>query len=215
MRTFFIWLVLLGSGLGIHTALTRPSPTGTATEAINILRDPIQQSLGKQAPISVTLDQGTVSLTPVARYRIAARMMSRQAYWWSPGTWNAKLSPYDLILVWEKFAEPDYDRFLRYTHDMRWFFYTFAPGGPADLADVRTHAANTHIIPATDNVLKAIKMIKKKQPVLLEGFLVNVVGTYADQPVSWMTSLSRTDDGRGACELLYVTHVTLNTRVYE
>ena len=51
-------------------------------------------------------------------------------------------------------------------------------GSPCDVAYVICHASNNHIIPATRNIWYAVKTIKEKKKVVLEGFLVSVSGTY-------------------------------------
>ena len=63
------------------------------------------------------------------------------------------------------------------------------------------HSANTHIIPASADVLRTLRQIRTNHYVELEGYLVNVVleGT------TLRISLSRTDSGAGACGRLYVT----------
>ena len=84
-----------------------------------------------------------------------------------------------------------------------------------DPSYIITHSANNHIIPATENVQRALKIIKKRDRVVLEGYLVNLKGTYKGREVRWNTSLSRTDTGNGSCELFYVSKVRIDTRVYE
>ena len=71
------------------------------------------------------------------------------------------------------------------------------------------------MIPANENVRRAVKMIKEKDEVFLEGFLVSLKGTYKGETVTWNSSLSRTDTGDGSCELFYVSKVRIDTMVYE
>ena len=86
---------------------------------------------------------------------------------------------------------------------------------PFDTSYVIAHSANNHIIPANENIHRAVKMIKKKMRLFLEGYLVNLKGTYKGREVSWNTSLSRTDTGNGSCELFYVSKVRIDTKIYE
>jgi len=62
---------------------------------------------------------------------------------------------------------------------------------------------------------RAIKTIKKKDRIVLKGFLINLKGTPKGQAVAWNTSLSRTDTGIGSCELFYVAYVRIETKLYE
>ncbi len=57
--------------------------------------------------------------------------------------------------------------------------------------------------------------LKEQDRVVLEGVLVNIKGTYKGQPVTWNTSLSRTDTGSASCELFYVSKARIDTKVYE
>lgn len=57
------------------------------------------------------------------------------------------------------------------------------------------HSSNNHIIPATENLRKAVKSIKTGRKIVLEGFLVNLTGTYERQTVWSDTSMSRSDTG--------------------
>jgi hypothetical protein len=50
--------------------------------------------------------------------------------------------------------------------------------------------------------------------VRLEGWLVDIDGV-DDRSFHWATSRTRTDEGPGSCETVYVTRLTLNHRVYE
>jgi len=80
---------------------------------------------------------------------------------------------------------------------------------------VVAHSANNHIVPVNENVGRAVKSVKKKDAVVLEGYLVNIQGSYKGRDVRWNSSLSRTDTGNGSCELFYVTKVRIESKVYE
>ena len=57
--------------------------------------------------------------------------------------------------------------------------------------------------------------VKTKEKVNLEGFLVQLTGTYHGSTVNWNTSLSRTDTGNGSCELFFVSKARIESRIYE
>lgn len=78
-----------------------------------------------------------------------------------------------------------------------------------------TYSSNNHIISANENIRMAIKSLKEKGTVALEGFLVNVSGKYGDTDVWWNSSLSRSDTGDSSCEVFYVTKVRNGEYVYE
>jgi len=186
--------------------------TGVDTDEIDTSRDPIQTSYKSDEPMIREIKNGNVTITPVAEYRISGMVVSKETY---SSNWDGEISPVDLAIVWGKLAEPEYDRYITYNQRNRWYFYQYKPGSPFDNSYVISHSANNHIIPANENIREAVKTIKEKDKVVLEGFLVNIKGTYKGQPVTWNTSLSRKDTGNGSCELFYVSKVRIDTKVYE
>jgi hypothetical protein len=73
---------------------------------------------------------------------------------------------------------------------------------PRDI--VITHSANTHVIPIDSTVKRQLERLRVGEVVRLTGTLVD--GTRDDG--AWIhTSLSRSDTGAGACEVLLVESV--------
>ena len=211
-RKLFIQLVLTILFLCLSYGCDRPKMTGLETDEIDTSRDPIQASHKSDEPFTKEIKNGHFTITPVAEYRISGMVVGKETY--SSG-WGGEISPVDLAIVWGKLAEPGSNRYVTYTQSNRWYFYQYKPGSPFDNSYIISHSSNNHIIPANENIRKAIKTIIKKDKVVLEGFLVNIKGTYKGQPVTWNTSLSRTDTGYAACELFYISKVRIGTKVYE
>jgi hypothetical protein len=211
-RKQFLWLLSIILSFHFLFGCDRPKMTGLATDEIDTSRDPIQTSHKSDEPIIKEIKNGHFTITPVAEYRISGMVVGKETY--SSG-WDGEISPVDLAIVWGKLVEPEYDRYITYIQRSRWYFYQYKSGTPFDNSLVISHSANNHIIPASENIRKAVKRIKEKDKVVLEGFLVNIKGTYKGQPVTWNTSLSRTDTGSASCELFYVCKVRINTKVYE
>jgi hypothetical protein len=186
--------------------------TGLDPDEIDTSRDPIQTSYKSDEPIIREIKNGHFTITPVAGYKILGMVVAKETY---PSGWEGEISPVDLAIVWGRLAESEYDRYISYSQSNRWYFYQYKAGSPFDNSFVISHSANNHIIPASENIHEAVKTIGKKDKVVLEGFLVNIKGTYKRQPVTWNTSLSRTDTGNGSCELFYVSKVRIDTKVYE
>ena len=107
----------------------------------------------------------------MASYKIAALVVGKESYSYG---WNAKISPIDLALAWGKLADPESQKYVSYSQSNRWVSFKMKEGSPFDVAYVISHASNHHIIPATRNIWYAVKTIKEKKKVVLEGFLVNV-----------------------------------------
>ena len=76
-------------------------------------------------------------------------------------------------------------------------------------SDVNRHSANNHLIPADGEIKKEISKIRKGDIVEITGYLVSLKATNPEgETYDWNSSLTRTDTGNGACELIYVTGVT-------
>jgi len=68
------------------------------------------------------------------------------------------------------------------------------------------HAANTHIIPANDSVKHQLSKIRLGQIVHIKGQLVEAKRF---DGWHWRSSLTRGDTGVGACELMYVSELSV------
>jgi hypothetical protein len=211
-RRPFSWFILIILFLCFLSGCNRPKLTGVESDEIDTSQDPIQVSYNSDEPIIKEIKDGHFTMTPVAEYKISGMVVGKETYSFG---WDGEISPVDLAIVWGKLAESEYDRYITYSQSNRWYFYQYKPGSPIDNSFVISHSANNHIIPANENIHEAVKVIGKKDIVVLEGFLVNIKGTYQGQPVTWNTSLSRKDTGNGSCELFYVSKVRIDTKIYE
>lgn len=75
---------------------------------------------------------------------------------------------------------------------------------PIPQRQIEINSANMHIIPAKKEVAQELFWVKSGDLIRLEGYLVNLdalSGWY------WRTSITRTDTGAGACEIVLVTHL--------
>ena len=208
----FLGPVFIGLLLCFLSACDRPQITGMDFDQIDVSRDPIQGSPSSKDPIIIEMENYRFTLTPLAEYRLSGMVVSRETY---SDDWNAKVSPFDLAIVWGKLTEPEYDRYMTYDQSNRWYFYRWKADKPFDDSYVISHSSNNHIIPGNKNIEIAINAIRRKEKVTLEGALVNLAGTVKGEKVTWNTSLSRKDTGDGSCELFYVTKVRIDTKVYE
>jgi hypothetical protein len=210
--TFMLLALLLLSVLfwPTETAVS-PAPAPTI-EPIHATVDPTQWSVAKNTP-PITL-QGSKyqwKLTPRAHFQVIGRVLSRQTY---NRDWQAEISPLDLALGWGELSDPRSDEWINWRQSGRWYFYTWQEEGPYDGEYLRTHSSNIHIIPATGALEKALLQIREDDKVLLEGRLVDVEATRITGTLASKTSLTRTDTGSGACEILYVERLVWNGQAY-
>ncbi len=201
----FLHLFLFAGGC------SSPIPSGEEYSEIDVLGDPVQVS-EKGDPMLKGEKDCTYTIKPVARYKISAIVVGKKSY---PFGCKAKVSPVDLALAWGKLAEPESENYITYGQSDRWYFYEYKPNSPVKNFYIIRHSSNNHIIPANDNILKAIKTIKKKEKIILEGQLVDVNGSHKGRAFWWNSSITRSDTGDGSCEVFYVTKVRIGDKVYE
>lgn len=207
--SFIVFLVLLASLAGCGRAL---EVTSIAAYPVDVLQDPVQTACDGAKPIIMETKAGRFTITPMAAYRVTAMVTGSERY--SMG-WNAEISPCDFALAWGDLTKSEVTPYIRYSQSGRWYYYRYKAACPVSGNYIATHSSNHHIIPANDNVRRAVLAVKRNKHVLLEGYLVNVDGSYKGATVWWRSSLSRSDTGNGACELMYVTRVQIDSYVYE
>jgi hypothetical protein len=138
-------------------------------------------------------------VTPLADFRLSGRVLMMDRYWLGR---ESDLSPEDLTLGWRRMSDQAVLDRMSFVREHR--AYNFRPRGsdwPIPLAEIISHTANLHMIPATAGVEEKLKSVRRGNLVELSGYLVQV-----DAPDGWhwRSSLSRTDTGPGACELVWV-----------
>lgn len=137
-------------------------------------------------------------LTGVASYAVTARVLGHERYFLD--RWSG-LSPIDLALGWGLMSSKMALSRVSVSQGLRYYQWTVEDENVLPFEDIISGSANTHIIPATKEVEKTVKSLDRGQFVSLTGYLVNVSGPNGSW---WNTSLSRDDEGDGACELFYV-----------
>jgi hypothetical protein len=192
--------------------LSRPRSTVVSqdTSLLQPTDDPIQSSVtGKVAAPIVWEESGmTWTMQPQASYQIAARILGNKRYY----DWQSRVAPRDLALAWGDMSDSSVDEWVHWRQSNRWYYYEWDSTPPYSSSYIASHTANVHIIPATDNLDKALRQVEKDDLVYLEGYLVDLQVRDGGRVGHVNTSLSREDTGAGACELLYVERLVVNGR---
>lgn len=175
--------------------------------------DPIQSSVTGEAANPIVWEENgmTWTMQPRASYRIAARVLGNKRYSDS----QSGVAPRDLALGWGDMSDPSVDEWIHWRQSNRWYRYEWDSTPPYSSSYITKHTANVHIIPATDNLEKALRQIQKDDWVYLEGYLVDLRVRDGSREGQVSTSLTRDDKGAGACEILYVKRLILDGRLYE
>jgi len=155
---------------------------------------PIQQDLASEgAPIRLH----GCTLVPLARIRVAARVLGAQRYRFDR---EAALAPVDLALGWGPMSDDEVLSDLSITQMARYYMWSGHPL-PLEPAQIVTNSANMHMIPATDAVRGELLRVRRDDVVRFSGSLVRVEGAGG---WTWTSSLSRRDTGGGSCEVVLV-----------
>lgn len=175
--------------------LAIPHPPGVLAPG-----DPVQGPVLDPAP-SIRLQEWT--LTPLATYSIHARVLSKKTY---SSDATAGISPIDLLVGWGPMSDSAVIETMHFRQSQRFGYWQ--PGRDTLLppSEINHHAANMHLIPANDTVRDRLSSLRVGSVVHLRGKLVEATrdGRAADP---WRSSLTRTDTGNRACEILYVESI--------
>ena len=143
------------------------------------------------------------TIRPLQSFEIEARVLSIEHY--SFGR-EADLAPVDLALGWGPMSDETVLRKIEISQSNR-FYYWHVDAFPIPREQIESNSANMHMIAADSTIEKTLKSIRAGQVVKLSGYLVEVK---AADGWHWRSSLSRTDTGSGACELVYVKKLTVS-----
>ena len=184
--------VLLGAWIYISADVPQPS-------GVLVSSDPNQVDI-----VPRRWTRGEAHFTALAQFDLRARVLSTNHYSFDR---QADLSPVDFALGWGRMSDSDVLSDIKITQSGRFYFWRTRYGRmlPIPRNEVISHSANMHMIPADDDVKKILLDVRTGEIVALSGFLVQVT-----KPNGWVwkTSLSRTDTGNGACEVVWVERVS-------
>mgnify|MGYP000355210971 CR=1 FL=1 len=140
---------------------------------------------------------GGYSITPLASFELKAKVLSKKNY--SFGR-EADLSSTDLTLGWGRMSDEAILKTMDISQSNRWYHWQ-TEELLIPRSEISQTSANMHMIPADDLIRSQLKRVRKGDIVSIRGSLVRVDG---DNGWRWRSSLTRNDTGGGACELVYV-----------
>ncbi len=162
--------------------------------------EPYQRLIGGGIP----WQDGTHKYTPLADFHMQARVLGTESYWLDHGS---EISPLDLAVGWGPMSDQAVLDEISMSQGQRWYrFWPRHQKMPISGDDITQHSANIHTIPATPEIKKQLRALREGDIVELDGSLVEV--QWPDG-ARWTSSLSRTDTGNGACELMWVRSVAV------
>ena len=171
----------------LHRPITYPA-------GVLIDSEPEQIALSSGGQIAY----GDYKLKPLARFSLDARILHRKVYGYDR---ESKLVPVDLAIGWGPMSDQAVLDRLKITQSMRFYWYEYQLPPPIPREQIVSHSTNLHVIPSTPAIASFCKSLRQGELVHLEGELVEATGPEIQV---WRSSLSRTDSGNGACELMLV-----------
>lgn len=144
------------------------------------------------------------TLKPLAQYTMKARTLGLRSY---QDDAVAGLAPYDFAAGWGRMSDEAVLERMEISQDNRRYHWRYWGAAPIPEQEITTHSANIHLIPADDSVAQSIASLRIGSLVEMSGWLVEATHPGADKP--WRSSLTRDDEGEGACEILYVRSLIL------
>ncbi len=168
---------------------------------------PTRGQLAPNDPVQTLFPAGSVAtwsfhgdtITALAGYSITARFLHRATY---VGQLHGDIAPVDFALGWGPMSDPSIYKQLDIGQSGRWYSWQYDSEPPIADDQIVSHSSNNHLVPATDAVRDQLLALTVGDVIQLTGYLIEVDGP----DFRWRSSLSRTDTGDGACELMWVEH---------
>ncbi|MGB5292038.1 MAG: hypothetical protein WBN41_11385 [Lysobacterales bacterium] len=182
-----------------------------------IIRDwdstPIEHPPGilvAERPLQVDLQPSTFmlddyQLTRKASFEIRARVLSKEPYYLNR---TADLSPIDLALGWGVMSDSAVLSQIDISQSARWYRTKYDLPPPIAEQQIIFNSSNMHMIPARKDIERTLKKLRIGDIVSISGYLVDVDH---DSGWYWRSSMSRLDTGNGACELVYVESLSVES----
>jgi hypothetical protein len=188
-----------------------PIPVDSTLDEIPTSMDPIQIMDYTTKLPSITKNDVTFDMNVKAKYKLYGIVETTKSY--NTDT-VSRIAPYDYGVAWGEV--PEWSKYMNFSQYGRFCNYTYKLDSPVDPKYVVSHMSNNHMIPSNPNIKRSLPLARKGDKVQIEGYLVWVTGNNpARGTFHWNSSLRRDDYGNGACEIIYVTKLQINKKVYE
>jgi hypothetical protein len=140
------------------------------------------------------IPRGDFTLVPRADFSATVRILAREDYSFGP---LATLVPTDFAVGWGPMSDSKVLADVEISQSNRFYFWR-TQHWPLSREAIEQHSANWHVIAGNDSVQATLGALRVGSVVTLRGQLVDIEGSEGGMA----TSLSRSDTGAGACEIL-------------
>lgn len=194
------WKLLLFAGMVLYGAVQHFSHQAITHHPGALVTDsPVQKALSPENVLTIN----GYRIYPLAEFDLEARVLAVKHYHLGR---EAELSPVDFALGWGPMSDQSVIDKIDISQSNRFYFW-HVDAFPIPRQEIETHSANMHMIPSNSLIVEQLKAIRVGQVVKIDGYLVEAK---ADDGWHWRSSLTRSDTGKGACEVVLVKNITVN-----
>lgn len=177
-------------------AYARMTAPITYPPGVLVAAEPSQTTL---TPTDASFETGKFHLQPLAHFTLDARVLHRKIFRYDR---PSALAPVDLAVGWGAMSNQAVLDQPQISQSARFFWYEWQNNPPPiPENEITAHATNLHLIPSSPAIAQRCKKLRAGELIHLRGLLVEATGPEFG---TWRSSLSRTDTGNGACELVWV-----------
>lgn len=145
---------------------------------------------------------GNREIVPLATYSLTARVLSKEQYRFDD---VADISPIDLALGWGPMSDQSILDKLDISQGERWYFL-YPKTASVSLPALMQRSSNMHMVPADGSIKRRLKGLRVGEVIDLSGYLI---GVREGGRWIWVTSLTNTQTGAGACKVFWVEHLSI------
>ena len=209
------------------------------TSYTDYLEEPVQENMQKPRAYNMNTDDMELTMNALASYKIYGMIADKVDYTKAqeetkPKEGEAKdyitkIAPFDFLLAWGPFAQKDFLEKNEFKiakgkagpqKELSEYDDAFKKAKSLSPQHPKHFFSENHIIPANNTIFKVLKAVQPYQTIYLEGYLVAYEGSETDKSgkqteFKRQSSLTRTDEGNDAAEIIYVYKVILNGYEYK
>ena len=180
-----------------------------------VLKEPEQIEVVQHDLIVFTRNNYRFEVTPLYKYSISGLVVSRFDYSKVSLERVVQAFPVDFCIIWgSNVANRIYQlKTIRFSQDCRWCQVEWNQPVNGFKMD---ELSNNHLLVDNQVLEKRIRSILRGDQVRISGLLVSLKAVNTSQNdtfnppyMTWKSSVTRTDSGAGACEVIYVQDVQI------
>lgn len=193
------------------TFFTRNNLKGAGKIVPEVLTQPRQTEVYEHREVAFTRDGYRYHLMPICDYEINGLVVGKMDYRFFSIDRNDSVFPIDICIIWgDNVARKLYkNSAVSFSQDCRWCWAQWSAGAKVNLGEL----SNNHLLINDKEILRQAKDILRGDQIKIRGLLVNVIAEPEKElglsARAWNTSISRIDNGAGACEVIYVQNMEI------